>query len=178
MFLLYRRLSEARVQIERLAARFEAGTLRRGKERVAGLVADAVSPVDRVRPPGEKRARQARIWPGRFGWLCRLVTWEAGQHGALLRHALLQPEMQALLVAAPQAGRILLPVCRMLAIEASLLRPGIPVKAVAPREAAAKRVRRKAAPLDWGRIPLPRGLLAAAKKQGYGRRRDYFRKEE
>ena len=80
----------------------------------------------------------------------------------------------ALLVAAPQAARILRPVCRMLAVERALLRPGVPARVVVPREPVAKRPRVKPAPLDWGRIPLPRGVLAAARRQGFGRRRDHL----
>jgi len=31
------------------------------------------------------------------------------------------------------------------------------------------RVRKPRVPIDWGRIPLPRGVLAAAKRQGFGK---------
>jgi hypothetical protein len=31
------------------------------------------------------------------------------------------------------------------------------------------RVRTKRPPVDWGRIPLPRGVLSAARRQGFGR---------
>jgi hypothetical protein len=84
--------------------------------------------------------------------------------------------MVALLTACPQAVRILRPICRMMAIETSVLRPGVAV-VVAParlQAGAVARVRRKPAPLDFGRIPLPRGVMAAARRQGYGRRRDFF----
>jgi hypothetical protein len=82
--------------------------------------------------------------------------------------------MVALLVACPQAGRVLLPVCRMLAVETSLLRPGVAgavasVAVVVAEEEVRKRVRKPRAPVDWGRIPLPRGVLSAARRQGYGK---------
>lgn len=155
MWLVYRRISAAMGQMERLAVRFLAGTLRPSAPRVAAASV-------------RHRVGGTRIWPGTFGWLCRLVSWEAGQWGAPLRHALEQPEMQALLAASPQAGRIMLPVCRMLAIEASLLRPGKPVVARPPRPVVV-RVATKRPPVDWGRIPLPRGALTWAKRHGFGK---------
>ena len=86
-----------------------------------------------------------------------------------------QPEMVELLLAAPQAARILRPVCRMLAVDARLLRPRpegaaevVPADVV---EVVRARVRKRVvrAPVDWGRIPLPRGVLAAARRQGFGK---------
>lgn len=164
MQILYRRLAVARVQMERLAAQFQAGALRRVAVRPAVAGQDLA---------GAARPGGARDWPGRFGWLVRLVAWEAAQHGPLLRAALEAPEMVALLTVCPQAVRIMRPICRMMAIETSVLRPGVPVPMVVPRAVVA-RVRRAPVPLDFGRIPLPRGVLAAARRQGYGRRRDYF----
>jgi len=110
--------------------------------------------------------RVARIWPGRFGWLVRAAAHHAAVHGLQLRMILERPEMVELLKASPQAARILRPVCRMLAIETSLLRPGVVVpepvvKVVKPR------VRKPRTPIDWGRIPLPRGVLSAARRQGF-----------
>lgn len=157
MWLVYRRISSSMAGFDRLSARFLAGLLRASAPRAVAVAGE--------------RARTAagkRIWPGKFSWLCGLVAWEAGQWGAPLRHALEQPEVQALLKASPQAGRVLLPVCRMLGIEASLLRPGVPAK-VRQHKATETRVRRKPAPVDWGRVPLPRGVLAAAKRQGFGK---------
>jgi len=80
----------------------------------------------------------------------------------------------ALLLAAPQAARILRPVCRMLAVEAQLLRPR-PEGEVAEIVAAEAvrvvkaRVRKPRVAVDWGRIPLPKGVLAAARRQGFGK---------
>jgi hypothetical protein len=82
--------------------------------------------------------------------------------------------MVALLVAAPQAARILRPLCRMLAVETAVLRPRVAGAAadVDPVEiipVVKKRVRRPRVPVDWGRIPLPKGVLAAARRQGFGK---------
>jgi hypothetical protein len=88
-----------------LVARAEAGTLRpprRGRQR---------SP-DKS-PPGEKRPR----WPQNFAWLIRMLPYQAACFGSQLQHQFSQPEMMALLEAAPQAGRLLRPLCRMLAVE-------------------------------------------------------------
>jgi len=155
--LLYRRLGEICGKIERLAARFQAGRLR-------------------LREPGARHGARcatktgARIWPGRFAWLVRAASYQAAGYGCQLRHVLEQPEMVELLKASPQAARILRPVCRMLAIETALLRPGVPVPEPVVR-VAKPRVRKKRPPIDFGRIPLPRGVLSAARRQGFGRDR-------
>ena len=82
--------------------------------------------------------------------------------------------MVALLLVSPQARRILRPLCRMLAVETSVLRPlppGVVAEVVADKIAVArtKRVRPPRPVADWGRIPLPRGVLTAARRQGFGR---------
>ena len=170
MVLLHRRLSEICAKMERTAARFAAGRLwRRGPRLAAGDDA-AGRPIQTL----ASRAGAALIWPRRFGWLVRLGSWQAAGYGSQLRFVLEQPEMVALLAASPQAQRTLLPLCRMLAIETSLLRParGRPgprevVAATAAKETVVvrKRVRE---PVDRGRIPLPLGLLSAARRQGFG----------
>lgn len=158
MLLLYRRLSGIYGQMERLASRFAAGRLWRGRTGPRGprVVAHAAAPA-------------ARIWPGRFGWLVRAASFEAAGYGSQLRAVLGTPEMVALLVAAPQAARILRPVCRMLAVETSLLRPNVPE---APPKVRTGRnpVRPKRAAVEFERIPLPRGVLVAARRQGFHKR--------
>jgi len=141
--LLFRRLGEICGKMERLVARFQAGRLWLRKPQTRA---------------GARKAGKtgARIWPGRFAWLVRAAGYQAAGYGCQLRHVLEQPEMVELLKAAPQAARILRPVCRMLAIETSLLRPGVvaPEPVVRVRK---PRVRKPRPPIDWGRIPLPRG---------------------
>jgi hypothetical protein len=161
---IFARLSAVLWRTERMVARFEAGRLWRLGARVA--VVDAAAP--------GSRCRAVRVWPFGFGWLVRLAGWRAAGYGSQLRAVLETPEMVALLVACPQAGRVLLPVCRMLAVETSLLRPGVAgavasVAVVVAEEEVRKRVRKPRAPVDWGRIPLPRGVLSAARRQGYGK---------
>jgi len=160
--LLFRRLGEVCRDMDRLLARFRDGRLRRVAAR--GAVGFSVD--------GRRRAVLARVWPGRFGWLLRAVAYRAAVYGGQLRVVLEQPEMVALLIAAPQAARILRPVCRMLAVETSLLRPRLPGSAVEVVVVAPEvkvRVRRPRLPVDWGRVPLPRGVLTAARRQGFGK---------
>ena len=153
--LLYRRLGEICGKIERLAVRFQAGRLWRRTPGAAAVVRKAAK-------------TGARIWPGRFAWLIRAAGYQAAGYGCQLRHLLEQPEMVELLKASPQVARILRPVCRMLAIETALLRPGVPVPE--PKVRVRKpRVRTPRTPIDFGRIPLPRGVLSAARRQGFGK---------
>ena len=164
VLLLYRRLGRICGQMERLSQRFQAGRLWR---RAAQAVA-----VERCVADRRGRVVASVRLPGRFGWLVRAAAWQAAGYGSQLRHILGQPEMVALLLAAPQAARILQPVCRMLAVETSLLRPGVVAAeavALAVVPLVKKRVRKPRVPVDWGRIPLPRGVLAAARRQGFGK---------
>jgi hypothetical protein len=173
VLLLYGRLGRICGQMERLAQRFQAGRLWRlgaRKAAAAGVAAE-----------GRSVAVGSVKWPGRFGWLVRAVAYQAAGYGCQLRVILGTPEMVELLIAAPQAARILRPLCRMLAVETSLLRPRVAgevaPEAQAPGEVVvcepvpvvAKRVRRARPPVDWGRIPLPRGVLSAARRQGFGK---------
>ncbi len=162
--LLYRRLGEICGRMERMAARFAAGRLWR-RAAVGGLV---------DRQAAVRREAGERIWPRRFGWLVRAASWEAAGFGCQLRAVLETPEMVALLAAAPQAGRVLRPLCRMLAIETAVLRPReerdvvvVPDVAVAAEEIP-KRVRRPRATLGLGRVPIPRGVMAAVRRGRYG----------
>ena len=168
MMLVDLRLSVIRVKMERLVVRFQSGKLWRPVPRV--VVRATVSKV-----VGEAVvAASKRIWPGRFGWLIWLGGWQAAGRGSQLRATLEKPEMVALLMAAPQAARLLRPLCRMLAVETSVLRPrpaGFVAEVTPPKVVAEvkMRVRRPRVPVDWGRIPLPRGVLSAARRQGFGK---------
>ena len=158
VLLAYRRLGEVCRKLEGLVARFQAGTLYRVARR-APVSARAVAPGG------------PRVWPGRFGWLVRAAAWQAAGYGSQLEAVLRQPDMVALLMAAPQAARVLRPVCRMLAVDMALLRPGVVVvvAATVAVPVVKVRVRRPRIPIDWGRIPLPRGVLSAARRQGFGK---------
>ncbi len=185
--LVYARLARVCGQMERLAGRFSAGRLsarivRRDPGSMPGVgAADGVAAAGLAVPA-------ARTWPCRFGWLVALCGYRAAGLSSQLRTVLEAPEMVALLTACPQAVRILRPVCRMLAIETSVLRPGVAKAGLIARkripgvdadrdgetcqDAPAKiRVRRPRAVVDFGRIPLPRGVLAAARRAGFGKLR-------
>ena len=152
-WLLYRRLGEICGKIERLVVRFQAGRLWQRAPRAGAGMRNAAK-------------TGGRIWPGRFGWLVRVASYQAAGYGCQLRHVLEQPEMVELLKASPQAARILRPVCLMLAIETAVLRPGVPVPAPVVR-VVKPRVRKKREPIDFGRIPLPRGVLTAVRRRRF-----------
>ena len=83
-----------------------------------------------VRPAQVGRKVLARVrLPSRRGWLVRTLGYEAAGYGCQLEALLAEPELQALLVAVPSAGRILRPLCRMLGVA--------PVGALAPVAVAA-----------------------------------------
>jgi hypothetical protein len=159
VLLLYRRLGEIGRRMEGLASRFAAGRVWRRKVRVVEASADRKI---------VRRAVGTRIWPRRFGWLVRAAAWQAAGFGSQLRAVLETPEMVALLEASPQAGRVLLPLCRMLAVETSLLRPE---RAVVVGEAAVgekpKRVRTPRETPHLGRVPIPRGVMSAVRRGRY-----------
>ncbi len=151
--LVHFRLGEVLRRIAGMVARFEAGRVRRVPVRGAGEpgLAGAVRP---------RRADGVRLWPGRFAWLVRDVGWEAAGVGSQLRAVLETPEMVAFLAACPEAARLLRPVCRMLAIETQVLRPGVACDAGPVRDARVRaRVRAPVETLDLGRVPIPRGVM-------------------
>ncbi len=154
VWLVHRRLGEVCGKLERMVARYQAGRLwRRGARGAVSPVAEAVP-----------REVPKRVWPRSFGWLVRAVSWQAAGYGSQLRALLEHPEVVAFLVAAPQAARVLGPVCWMLAIESAVLRPGVVV--VVP--VRVKRVRRVVEKVDLGRVPIPRGVMAAVRRGRYG----------
>jgi len=70
--------------------------------------------------------------PREFGWVGRMLP-EAGQYAGVLRYLLCDPETMALLEKAPQAGRMLRPLCQLLGVRPpEFLRRG----AVVAQEAA------------------------------------------
>ena len=95
-------------QILAMLARFQAGRL---------LVGGMGRPGNRG---GRVVAASGRL-PRRFGWLLAMVPGEAAAFASQIQAVLAEPEMQALLAAAPRARRVLGPLCRMLGIEAEVL---------------------------------------------------------
>jgi hypothetical protein len=182
-WLVYQRVGAIVGRLELLAARFAAGRLvRRHAARRAVVPVTEGNGAAACRA-AMVRAPRVRVWPQGFAWLIPVGAHEAAGIGLHLREVLAHPEMVALLLAAPQVRRLLTPVCRMLGVEASLLRPvqvsegaaggrwdgaetGAVGRLVRPRSVGgAARV-----PLaSVSRIALPRGVLAAARRGGFAR---------
>jgi hypothetical protein len=121
------RLRHLLARFTRLAARAEAGKLRPPRPRTVRPRREpplGAAPSPEEAPPGNPTTtpnptplrQPERLLPRKFGWLIRFVPYEAACFGSQLQHQLSQPEMIALIEAAPQAGRILRPLCWMLAI--------------------------------------------------------------
>jgi hypothetical protein len=98
--------------------------LRRGNQlfaRIAARVRDGLYVPRRSTAPPRRRPGQAppppNKLPRKFGWLLKLVP-EAVQYRGQLEHLLRDPEMAALLEAAPvPMARALRPLCRMLGVD-------------------------------------------------------------
>jgi hypothetical protein len=125
----------------------------RGRPRAGGC------PHPMAFPAKARPANRSQDGPKNFAWLIRMLPYEAACFGSQLQHQFSQPEMMALLEAAPQVGRLLRPLCRMLAIELPPAlrlpprppRPRKPRKPRPPKEPIAEQTPR-AAPLT-GRKP-------------------------
>lgn len=115
LVLVWTRIRQASGRIVRLAARAEAGTL------------PAVPRAPRAAPASPTPRKPQRRLPCRAGWLIGPVP-EAGGYASQLRHLLAQPDMAALLEAAPGIERLLRPLCRMLGVE----RPPLPPRPTSP----------------------------------------------
>jgi len=102
MALIWIYLTRPAQRLARLIAKLQAGTLAPPRPR----------PVPTA--PPTPRAPKLRL-PNRHAWLIRLIQRTA-QLNAQLEIFMSRPEMAELLAAAPQAGRILRPLCRMLGI--------------------------------------------------------------
>lgn len=103
MVLLWSRLRRMAARFDALVAHVRAGRLpAASRARRAATRAAAVPPPQRL--------------PRGFAWLVRLMP-EAAGYGSQLQHLLADPDMPALLAAEPRLGRILRPLCRMLAID-------------------------------------------------------------
>ena len=111
ILLICKRLRRIAAGFAAVAAQVGSGTLRAASSR----------PERRPVPTGRAPARPA--WsaagpplPRGFAWLLRLVP-EGAAYGSQLQALLSEPEMATLISAAPQIGRLLRPLCRMLAVE-------------------------------------------------------------
>ena len=126
-------------RIARMLVRFRAGKLRQGSPRAT-----------RTATP----RRKVIVLPRRFGWLVQEGKHQAAGIACQLEHLLAEPEMAALLDAAPQARQILRPVCRALAI-------ALPWTVTPPRPRKPRKPRPKPEPY---RTPFPRGAITAARR--------------
>ncbi len=121
--LIWMRLRRTGARFAKLAARVRAGALPAATRASASGASDqsAESRADRQakrRKSDDPADRSAKRLPRGFAWLLRLVP-EAAVYGSQLNHLLSDPEMVALLEAAPQMGRLLRPLCQMLGIRLS-----------------------------------------------------------
>jgi hypothetical protein len=148
---MHRRIGMILGRVERMLVRFRAGRLWQVTERTKRV--------------GAIRHRRIDTLPRRFGWMVRAGGHRAAGLGSQLQSVLETPEMTELLAASPAAVRLLRPLCRALAVDLPIMRPP-------PREAATERPPRRRKPRPATppfRIPLPRGVLSAARRQGFGR---------
>ena len=123
VLLIWNRLGRIAQEFAVVAERVRAGTLPAGRR--AAVASAPASP----RPP---RPPSPDGMPAGFAWLIRLGGWQAAGFGSQLQHLLSNPEMVALISAAPrQMGRVLRPLCWMLGIKPP---PGLfPKRARKPR---------------------------------------------
>ena len=162
--LVWTRVRRTELQFLALVERVRSGRFR------GGWVREGVASCGEPRwPVALKRDRL----PLRFGWLMEMMPYEAAGYGSQLRTVLAEPDMAALVRDVPQARRILGPVCRMLGVELPRRRPVAPAAdsvVLAPVVAVGRaRVARTREAVDLGRVALPRGVLAAARRQGFGK---------
>jgi hypothetical protein len=106
IILIWSRLRRMAARFAALAARVRSGAL----PSPAPVRIRAASRPASPRPPHRL--------PDGFGWLVRLAP-EAACFGGQFQHLLSDPEIPALLAAAPQIGRVLRPLCRMLGVKPS-----------------------------------------------------------
>jgi hypothetical protein len=96
-------------RVARLASRFLA---------LAQRLGEGPLPPARRRPAAPSRPAAAPAWRTRhIAWMLRLMRAEVASCAGALEHFLTLPEMAELVGAAPQAGHILRPLCRMLGVK-------------------------------------------------------------
>ncbi len=101
VILIWRHLRRLGVRFAALAGRIAAGRQRRFPAR--------------RRPRPAPRRQSARVLPHGPAWLVRLVP-QASAYGSQMQYLLADPDFVALVDAAPQARRLLRPLCRMLGV--------------------------------------------------------------
>ncbi len=112
--LLLNRLSRSAERLQALYDRWRAGTLPKPRNRPSR----AATPCDAVladAAPVPRAAPALRLPRARF-WVIARIGYQAAGHASQLTHLFDEPDFTEFLAAAPQAGRILRPLCHMLGI--------------------------------------------------------------
>ena len=143
---LYNYLNRALFRLDRLALKWQANTLPKKRPSRVGRMSEATSATPRKKP--EFRLGTSQMWLGKLiqpslaysGWLNIFINEE---------------ETRALIQAAPQAGRILRPLCKMLGVPLPdhLRLPPRPKRPKPPKPP--KAAKPKDPPF---RVPFPKGL--------------------
>jgi hypothetical protein len=131
------RLNRIAARLHIIVAQFHAGTLPAPSATPRRHLPNTPPPADDA-PPGDPQpgngptcdaqpgngpaghgppARRIQALPSARAWLVKLMGWPAPCYGSHLNTMLAEPEMLALVQAAPQAGRLLRPLCRMFGID-------------------------------------------------------------
>jgi hypothetical protein len=153
LMLLYYRLRRTLVRLDRLVVRWQAGEDMRPRARKPR--AEGAAPVA-AKPP------VLRL-PARQMWLTKIlqpVAWQILQWSSAITQLLDDPEVKALVAAAPQTGRLLRPLCLLFEMP-------VPEYLRLP-----KRVRKPRAP----RAPKPRAT-PSARRERQGPARGFTRKQ-
>ncbi len=133
---LWFRLQRASTRLVRLMDRLAAGTLRPARPRRG------------KRTPGVRTPQP----PTANGWLVHQLGYHAAGCGSQLEALLREPDLAALLAAAPTAGRTLRPLCRLLGVPLPpALQPAKPVRAAPASTRPPRPVRTKPKPV----APIP-----------------------
>jgi len=135
-------------QFAAIAAKVRAGTLpapRKPRSR---------APLPGAEPPLPAKPRKPSLLPRGPLWMIKLFGWHVGNHACLLESLLKDPEMAALIAAAPQLGRLIRPLCRALGRDAGAAKlPPRQPKPAQPRKPRPRRPKPDAAPKPehrWG----------------------------
>ncbi len=112
LLLVWSYLPRALLRFQRLYARWQAGTL--PKPRPAQLCPAQLCPGRPARPRAPATAPRRPRLTRRHGFVSRVIGYQACNLASGLRHLLARPDCAEFLAAAPQAARILRPLCRLL----------------------------------------------------------------
>jgi hypothetical protein len=139
IILLWRQLRRLKLRFAAILARDHAGLPARSRSSFASAKAGApATPASRTPRPGPSAPRTPSEWTrGPRGWVAKCVS-RAFFRAWALEEMLEEPELADLVAATPQLGRVLRPLCHMLAVKqpAWLRLPRLPRR---PRRYVAKR---------------------------------------